>query len=382
MILNLNSFIFIILDSLLLLVPRGRSETGKPKLLLVRLDMIGDYLLWLDALRGIEKLYPSEDYQVVLLGNVAWYKLAEKNNYFSEVYPLKRSKFRFNVFYRFWILYRIRRTGFQIVISPVISREFYFADCIVRVSGAARSIGVVGELNNNFLSWQKRWSNHWYTDLLQINKGSNMELLRNAEFIRQIGLPEFSFKRPVIEHSIEINCQLPADYFVLFPGAGWPGRQWPAEKFQKIALRVQQETGWIGIIAGSYKEKSLAQKIYCEGACVLEDWTGQTDLLKLIELIKHSNLVITNETSAAHIAAAVNIPVIVIVGGGHYGRFFPYQTENEKQEYLPILVSLPMPCFNCNWNCCYPLMPRCPVPCIENISVELVWEKILELIKR
>lgn len=50
-------------------------------------------------------------------------------------------------------------------------------------------------------------------------------------------------------------------------------------------------------------------------------------MLELAKLISESELLISNDTSAIHIAAAVNTHFICITNGNHYGRFFPYPNE-------------------------------------------------------
>lgn len=78
-----------------------------------------------------------------------------------------------------------------------------------------------------------------------------------------------------------------------------------------------------------------------------------THLPALVDLVSNAALVITAETSTAHIAAALNRPALVIIGGGHYGWFAPWR-RSAAQVWLTKLL----PCFNCNWHCPYP-KPLC-----------------------
>jgi ADP-heptose:LPS heptosyltransferase len=69
----------------------------------------------------------------------------------------------------------------------------------------------------------------------------------------------------------------------------------------------------------------------------------------LVDLVAGAAMVITAETSTAHIAAALNRPALVIIGGGHYGWFAPW-SRSRKQVWL----TNNLPCFDCNWKCHYP----------------------------
>jgi ADP-heptose:LPS heptosyltransferase len=54
---------------------------------------------------------------------------------------------------------------------------------------------------------------------------------------------------------------------------------------------------------------------------------GKSDLCQTIALIQGSLLVVSNDTSIAHIGAAADIPVVVISNGNHFGRFTEYPKE-------------------------------------------------------
>ena len=58
---------------------------------------------------------------------------------------------------------------------------------------------------------------------------------------------------------------------------------------------------------------------------------GKTTLYGLLELISAAKWMISNETSAPHMAAAMDIPVLVISNANHYGRFTPYPAEMNKK---------------------------------------------------
>lgn len=76
-------------------------------------------------------------------------------------------------------------------------------------------------------------------------------------------------------------------------------------------------------------------------------------LPELVDLVASAAMVITAETSTAHIAAALNRPALVIIGGGHYGWFAPW-----RRSAAQVWLTKPLPCFNCNWHCPYPT-PLC-----------------------
>lgn len=67
-----------------------------------------------------------------------------------------------------------------------------------------------------------------------------------------------------------------------------------------------------------------------------------------IETIRAARFLLTNDTSAAHIAPAVKTRAVVIQPGWNYGRFFPYRTERQGDEaWFPRPVCAPLPCRGC-----------------------------------
>ncbi len=69
----------------------------------------------------------------------------------------------------------------------------------------------------------------------------------------------------------------------------------------------------------------------------------------LIDSIFESRLVLSVETATAHIAAALDKPMVALLGGGHYGWFAPWR-RTQRQEW----VSHKVVCYHCNWECIHP----------------------------
>ncbi len=349
--------------------------------LIIRLDAIGDFVLWLDAAKEFKKLYPPDEYKTVLVGNQIWTSLAEKTSYFNEVWALDKRSFSRNPIYRYRFLKRVRQAGFETVINTVFSRDFYWSDAIVRASNALNRIGQKGDSSNIESRWQKRIADNSYTHLVTLDNDAKMELLRNAGFMRRMGLVQFKSSIPILNFPPRkpdaFNLK---DYYVIFPGASWEGKKWPAHNFAEIARRLHQTTGWTCVICGA-KEDGNLYRCFLNGMNVpTEDWVGKTSLEELAAILDDARLVISNDTSAVHIAAAEATHTICILGGGHYGRFMPYIVECEPRTPIPVSVTHKMDCFECNWHCIYELTKGAAVPCIANISVDDVWNAIPEAI--
>ena len=101
---------------------------------------------------------------------------------------------------------------------------------------------------------------------------------------------------------------------------------------------------------------------------------------ELPEFLKYAKFLVSGETSAVYIAAAVGTPVVCILGGIDFGRFLPYP-ELAREELVLKTVSYPMSCFSCNAKCVYQLQKGEPAPCITNVSVDSVWKEVKKIIE-
>ena len=133
---------------------------------------------------------------------------------------------------------------------------------------------------------------------------------------------------------------------IIFPFASWSGRMWPAENFVELSKRlIALYPDFRLVFSGGEKDIIVPCLELFIKTNKITNMIGKTSLIELVELTKKSKLVISNETSIIHIAAANKIPSVCILGGGHFGRYLPYGINFE--EYLePISVYKKMECFS------------------------------------
>ena len=180
-------------DSLVISFSRNSQKSS---LLLVRLDNIGDFVIWLDSAREISRQYPN--YRIILAGNSTWSELAKEFDYWDEVWSIDTHKLINNFMYRCSIMRKVHQEGFEISIEPTFSRSFLYGDSIIRVSSAKQRIGSYGDLSN-ISDHDRRISNrYWYTKLIPASVDPLMEFERNTEFLN--GLCKFFTDVAVIPH--------------------------------------------------------------------------------------------------------------------------------------------------------------------------------------
>jgi ADP-heptose:LPS heptosyltransferase len=326
---------------------------------------------------GTLQHYRAKGQSIVLLANAAWAEWAREMRLADEVWGLDAIRFERNVWYRLKWLRRIRSAGFAIVVHPTYSRAPLVGDSLVRASTAEQRIGADGDCTNSITPWLKRWSDHWYSRLIVTAAEPTMELIRHAQFLRGLGLSHVA-EVPLLPtaQSRYPAGALPRPYAVLFVAASWEGRMWPTANFAEIGRRLSAR-GFNVVLAGGPNDRVRAMEVMHHLVARAIDLVGKTGLAELAELLRNAALVVTNETSAVHIGAAVRVPVLCIAGGGHYGRFVPYVIEGEASpKSLPEIVTQPMPCFGCKWKCVHPRKRGQAVKCIREIPTDEVWQRL------
>jgi ADP-heptose:LPS heptosyltransferase len=359
-----------------LVLSRRRARNQGSGVLLVRVDAIGDFVLWSDAARALCDFQRAQGRSVVLLANKSWASWAQEMGIADEVWALDTRQFVRSLRYRRSWLKKLRTHGFAVAIGPTYSREFLLHDSLIRATGAPERIGYYGDCSN-ISSWCKAWSDRWYTRLIA-NPAPPTEIRRNAEFVRAVGPRDFVGKIPLIQPSGKPRHEgLPArPYTVLFPGASWIGRAWPVDSFAEIGRRLLKQ-GYHIVVAGGPSDASFTTPLVDALRPDVWDLSGKTSLSDLAEVLRDAAAILTNETSALHIGAAVGTPVVCILGGGHFGRFAPYDVEVvDPTQPLPSFAVHKMECFGCNWHCHYSREKDEPVKCIREITVEDVWRLV------
>ena len=369
-------YLFYVLDGIAC-ASKKRSRGG---VAIVRLDSIGDFVLWLDSVDALLKRYKGRS--ITLIANSTWSELAEKLPFWDNIIPVDAVRFLKNPIYRFSVLRGISRMGFEIAVHPVYSRFALIGDTIIRSTQAKERIGSVGDYDN-IRPWQKRISDGWYTELLTADRRPMMELQRNEEFVRAIGNADFRAGLPLLPKVSELSNSLRIEhsYFIIFPGASWSGRKWSKKSFAELIDKIGAHTGWTAVLSGSHAEYQLCADVAALATRSTVNLAGKASLSELVEIIRKAEILVGNETSAVHISSAVGTPSICILGGGHFGRFVPYKCEMEQPGVPPLPAFHTMECFGCNWHCTQRHESGQAVPCIARVEVAQVFEQIKGLLE-
>ena len=97
---------------------------------------------------------------------------------------------------------------------------------------------------------------------------------------------------------------------VLHPGATAPSRRYPAQFYAEAMAILAREHGWHFVVTGDKGERALAAEIIERAGIAADNLAGALSLAELAALIEAAPVLVTNNTGPAHIAAAVQTPVV------------------------------------------------------------------------
>ncbi|CAN5358728.1 hypothetical protein BH10ACI2_BH10ACI2_16480 [soil metagenome] len=372
---------FNFIDLLACVWQQPSMRKAKKRVILQRIDGIGDYIVWTSTFRALEALYPSADYERIFVGCDVVRPLAENQPFFDRTILINQGLFVFDPKYRFQIIRQVRRLRADVLINFKLTREFLWSDSVVRCSGAPIRIGSAG-LNNQMSSLSQKIGDGWYTQLIKAPVRYEHELISHKKFITAMA-PRFDFELMIPgipESQIDPASVIDGDYAIFFLGAAQANKIWPMEKFVEVANFVEKTCNLRVVLCGGRNEQGLADEFKASYSGSVIDLMGN-DLLELNRLIRSAKLVLSNDTGAGHIAAVLKTPTVIITPGNQVDRFFPYPSLPVTDGIRQLSVVHEMPCFGCGYHCIYKDRPEdSPMPCVEGVSVADVTSAISELI--
>lgn len=363
-------FIYEILYKILIC---SSSKLETKDIIVVKIDLIGDFIIWLSAAEKIREKYKGR--KITLFCNTSNKIIALKSGYFDEIIDINDKKFKFNLFYRIRKIKQIKKITSNLVLNLVYSRDCLGSDWIVRSINSIKKIGIDGDFSNSnkFLRIK---TDKWYTELIKIEYKPRHEIEINSNILTKLWSEKVVLKTSDLSFLIDDSSIMKEnDYIVVLLGTSNSKKQIDLTKFMEVIQILDYNKI---VLCGLNSEKKMGEQIEKNylNKKIIYNLIGKTTLLESINLINKAKIVIGNDTGLLHVAVTLGVNSVVFVGGGHYKRFFPYPNFLVKEEKL-LTISSNMDCFYCNWKCKYKMHKNKKWMCIENIRINENYKKLL-----
>ncbi len=365
--------VFFVIFSFLSALRGHPIEKNATRICLAQTAKIGDIVIFSSFLSVVRKLFPAAKITLVVSPQVG--NLVELCPYVDEILYFDHDKYRWNFFYRFNFLSQLRERNFDSAINCFYSRGI-FLDEIVLLSGARQAVGFYGEpIFLTSLFW--RLNNALYDKLIKTK--SDLEIERYRELAVALGgRTDIEMNTEVWigdDDKIFVKAMLDEerlayrDIVIIAPCASEPLKRWPKEHFITLCDLLAKQDMFL-VFSGSGGEKDYIDTILENISCHATNWAGLLTLRQVAALMENAVLFVGNDTGLLHLAIAVRLPSVALVGGGEFGRFFPYGNT------APSIAFYKMDCYGCRWHCIYD-----EPYCITDISPQEVYQNVVRLVE-
>jgi hypothetical protein len=294
---------------------------SKPKkLLIIRADDIGDYLLFRNQLGMYKQSSRWRDHSITLLGNAAWkdlFAMLDRETV-DETIWYNKQEYLESADCRLELWRHLREEGFEIVIAPSRTRPLLIDDLCTL---AAAPLHAIGSVNTYVHASWNRESDRLYNGLFRPHNSMIHEFNFNAEFTAWACGIRYEGHRPLIDYRIRTAPAAP--YIVCFIGANTRSKRWPARRWIEFIDAYRRSHSDNVVLAGAgMVDLHMARDI--QSRTDAQSIVGKVSLPELVHWVNGAKAVVTNDTMGAHLSASCNRPTVIIANGVNYFRFTEY----------------------------------------------------------
>ncbi|MDR3274307.1 MAG: glycosyltransferase family 9 protein [Puniceicoccales bacterium] len=144
-------------------------------------------------------------------------------------------------------------------------------------------------------------------------------------------LPKFGLE-PKFEYALDFDTgkgsyHFEGLYILLFPDSRRPEKRWPF--FHELAQNLADAYPKLRVVIAG---QSPANSKFLQTNVV--DLTGKTSLSDILDLIKHCELVVANDSAPMHIGAALRKMVVALFGPTDFRKYGPYPVNCDHHTIL------------------------------------------------
>ncbi len=332
----------------------------KMKILIVKLDAIGDVLRTTSILPPLKKKHPDSFITWCTRKNSK--QLFINNKFVDEVIIVEDDAY-----------FRIKTEKYDQVINLDTSK---ISSSIAAMANANKKIGFI--LNEKgFVEPTSESANIWlemsaFDNFKRANSKSYQQLMYDIlELSDPISKPQLFIPEKTLKivsnrmNNLGLNGKLKTIGLNVGVGPKWPSKGWPEKHWEKL-IQYLRNQNYNLLLLGGPDERERMQKLKTTFPFLI-DAGAENSVLEFASIVNECDLVITCDTFALHIATAMGKKLIVLVGSTSAAELYLY----EKGVKLT-------PTFEC--KCYYNRNCTQDISCMESIAPDSVLKEIEEII--
>lgn len=115
-----------------------------------------------------------------------------------------------------------------------------------------------------------------------------------------------------------------SNWIALNPGAGWTTRQWPVERFGRLAKELYNAHGRTSLVFWAGDNERLMANVIAEESGGAAHVAPATTLCELLEMFRRTSLLVSSDTGPLHIASSIRTPCVSLHGPTWADECGPY----------------------------------------------------------
>ena len=284
------------------------------RILLIRLDRIGDVVLSTPVVKALRKAHP--DSYIAMMVSPYARDIVAGNPYLDEVIIYDKNGKDKGALNIFRLAVRLRKKDFDTVVVLHPSERSHL---ISFLAGIPTRVGY--DRKFSFLLTKRIPHTKQY--------GLKHESDYALDMVRYIGVdasekdlfvPVSDISEKKIADMFEAHGVTGSDKIIVFnPGASCASKRWPPERFAHVAdMCVRKHGARVVVISGHSDKINASNMVSCMSEKYL-NLTGYTTVSDLPSVLKRAMIFVSNDSGPVHIACAVGTPVIAIFGRNDRG---------------------------------------------------------------
>jgi ADP-heptose:LPS heptosyltransferase len=344
------------------------------RILYIRMDAVGDAILAGGILARLPEIFPNASVTVVC--DTACAPVYGACASVERIIPLNRDRLT-DPGYRADAAHLLQACRAGLVLHTTYSSTA--GAHALALSANAPAIAVSGDTANMRPEDKAHWEAQYFA-LVPSSRKPSLELQRHADWLHWLGIRDAAPK-PVVwfrdEHRVKaenLRAELgfvPDRTLLLAPKSLGLIKNY--SRFVDALALVCRARGFSIAVLGAPDEADYVEAIvreYAEQGVAAANLAGRLSLPEAWAFTANSRLLVGVDTGMVHAACAVGVPNVVVLGGGHFGRFHPYSP-------VTTAVCLPLACYGCHWRCRY-VQPYC----LRGILPETVSRAVIAALER
>jgi heptosyltransferase I len=278
------------------------------RLLIVRLSSLGDIIHAIPVAAALREAFPSA--QIDWLAETRYRALLESVSVLDHIWTVDLSSPK-NIRNTMKTIQCLREVHYECAIDVQGLLKSAF---LARTSGARRRVGfAAGHLRENVASV---FYTHSCTPAMSTHR-----IQKNLSVLQELGVHTKAIQFPMKDISSSIVSTIRSQlgigerepFALLIPSAGWPNKQWPAERFGMVARYLREKHALPSIIDRGVGNDNAAFKA-AEASHGAANIAQSMSLIDLVAVVRAARLVVSGDTGPLQIAAALGTPVVGIYG--------------------------------------------------------------------